>query len=201
MNKPPTNYTKHISTNGFQRLLINRFLDCLYRIICDIPLSKGTLLDVGCGEGFVLQYLSDKRVLYRLQGIEVSQESIALGSKLFPKLHISQGDIYDLHVPDHSIDIVLCSEVLEHLEKPEQAIKELVRITKSYIVVSVPHEPWFMLANLLRGKYVSHFGNHPEHINHWTRRSLVQFLRNNGIVIVSVSHPFPWTLVVGKIMK
>jgi hypothetical protein len=43
-------------------------------------------------------------------------------------------------------------------------------------MISVPHEPWFQLMNLLRGRDIRRFGIHPEHINHWNGRTLTKFL-------------------------
>ena len=63
------------------------------------------------------------------------------------------------------------------LKKKLKALKELVRVSNKYLVISVPNEPLFMLAQLLRGKNWSRLGNDIEHINHWTFVSFPKFVK------------------------
>ena len=91
--------------------------------------------------------------------------------------------------------MVICTEVLEHLENPELALMELKRVSKKYILLSVPNEPFFMLANLLRGKNISRWGNDIEHINHWSFWSFQSFIKSKGVNIAKKFFPFPWTIV------
>jgi SAM-dependent methyltransferase len=90
-----------------------------------------------------------------------------------------------------SFDAVVCLEVLEHLEDPMAAVEELLRVARLAVVLSVPYEPWFRLGNLLRGKYLSGLGNHPEHIQHWNPRRFRRLLAATGQE-VRVVEAFPW---------
>jgi ubiquinone/menaquinone biosynthesis C-methylase UbiE len=89
--------------------------------------------------------------------------------------------------------------VLEHLEYPEKALKELLRVTKSNCIISIPHEPWFMLANFLRGKNIPRWGNDIEHIQHWTKGGITKLV-GKYFSITEIRNPFPWTLLVVKKM-
>lgn len=197
MNNATTNFEKHQSTNIVQRWLIRRFTDRLVACVRSCGAVR-SILDAGCGEGFTLDALEQAGVKAKLSGIDAVQDALDLGHKQFPTLDLRRGDIYALVQAANSVDVVLCTEVLEHLEEPKAALKELVRVSREYLILSVPHEPWFMLANFLRGKYVSRWGNHPEHINHWTREAFIQLLRDAGLDIVRVENPFPWTLVLAR---
>ena len=88
--------------------------------------------------------------------------------------------------------------VLEHLDNPAVALAELIRVSKKHVICSVPHEPWFMMGSLAGGQYVSRFGNHPEHINHWTQMSFKRFLEKNGLHVKKTHaiKTFPWTLAI-----
>jgi predicted SAM-dependent methyltransferase len=76
-------------------------------------------------------------------------------------------DILNSGFDDKSIDLVIASEVLEHLEDSALYLKKLVELSRQYIFLTVPWEPWFQLMNFLRGRDFFRLGNHPEHVNHW----------------------------------
>lgn len=169
-----------------------------FRNLVDFTQAKtvDSILDVGCGEGFTLNSLKENGIGKRLEGIEYLQAAIDLGKKTYPDIKIIKGTIYELPYKDNSFDLVLCTEVLEHLESPEKALKELVRVSKKYLVISVPNEPFFMLAQLVRGKNWSRFGNDIEHINHWTVFGFPQFVKKNAKVhILAKRFPFAWTML------
>lgn len=191
-----SNYQKHISRNPLQKFLIENFYKSLVNLAK--PVKPVTVLDVGCGEGFSLVNLRRSKIGKVYEGIDYSRDAIRLGKKLYPKLNIKLGNIYDLPYKNSAFDLVICTEVLEHLENPHEALSEIKRIAKKYIILSVPNEPFFTLANLLRGKYIKSFGNNPEHINHWTAAGFKKFLRTNGLKISTTKYPFPWTLVFAR---
>lgn len=192
-----TNYEKHKNQNPVQRFLINRF----YKVLMDF--AKQTkpkkILDAGCGEGFTLVKFKRNGIGKILSGVDFSDDAIFLGKKTYPGLKLSKGDIYSLPYPDKSFDLVVCTEVLEHLEFPEKAVREICRVTGKYVLFSVPNEPFFQLSNFLRGKYLPTLGNHPEHINHWSTKAFELLLRKNKVRIIAKKHPFPWTIILGRV--
>lgn len=187
------NYRKHTSNNPIQKLFINNFYKMFLYIIK--PLGVESVLDVGCGEGFTLNKLYQNKVGKSLEGIDYSLTAVMLGKKQNKKLMLRQGDIYKLPYKEKSFDIVLCMEVLEHLEDPKKALKELKRVSKKYILLSVPNEPIFTLANLARGKNLARWGNDREHIQHWSSSSFERFVVGAGFEKIEKKHPFPWTML------
>jgi ubiquinone/menaquinone biosynthesis C-methylase UbiE len=189
------NYRKHTTSSSLQRILINNFYETLFAEIKN--LEPESILDVGCGEGFTLQKLKDRGIGKKLEGIEYLERAIEIGNKIHPDLKLRQGNIYELPYKDNEFDLVLCTEVLEHLEDPEKALKELKRVAKRYCVISVPNEPWFMLGNFLRGKNVSRLGNDIEHIQHWTHGQMKRFV-GKELKVKLMKNPLPWTLIIGE---
>lgn len=191
-----TNFEKHISQNPIQKKLIDNF----YKTVIEIlrPINPDSILDVGCGEGFTLDKFKKEGIGKNLAGIDYSDDALKLGAKIYPELKLKKGDIYNIKEKNNSFDLVMATEVLEHLDNPQKALRELVRVSKKYVMLSVPNEPFFIGANLLRGKYLKGFGNHPEHINHWTLFSFRKFLQKNGLKIVKQKHPFAWTLILAS---
>jgi ubiquinone/menaquinone biosynthesis C-methylase UbiE len=109
-------------------------------------------------------------------------------------MHRCRANVLALLFADAQFDLVLCNEVLEHLRKPEIALRELRRVTRAYVLLSVPHEPWFRLLNALRGKHLWAWGNDPEHIQNWTGRQFVDFVVRDFVVVKQAS-AFPWLLL------
>lgn len=190
------NYRKHNPKNPFQKYLINRFFE---NFLSSVKFTKiNSVLDVGCGEGFTMKRLKNAKIGTSWEGVEYLDRAIEIGKKIHPDLKIIQGDIYRLPYKANSFDLVVCTEVLEHLEYPKKALLELVRVSKKYVLLSVPNEPWFILANLLRGKNLSRFGNDIEHIQHWTLFSFPKFVKVAGVKIIAKKYPFPWTIILLK---
>ncbi|MEX2007361.1 MAG: methyltransferase domain-containing protein [Candidatus Levyibacteriota bacterium] len=191
-----TNYSKHASRNPLQRLLINNFYSELLSIAKSLePVS---ILDAGCGEGFTLVKLIENGIGKKLEGVEYSEIAIKLSKKINPHLNIRFGTVYELPYKDNSFDLVLCTEVLEHLEEPEKALAEIKRVSKKYLLLTVPNEPWFTYQRILRGKNLFQFGAHPEHIQHWTVGKFKRFIKGNGLKIRKTRLPFAWTMVLAE---
>jgi 2-polyprenyl-3-methyl-5-hydroxy-6-metoxy-1,4-benzoquinol methylase len=188
------NYRKHTSKNPIQRFLLWNFFKNLQSLVASKKVDL--ILDVGCGEGFTLNRLKERGMGKKLEGLEYLKDAIELGKKTYPDIKITQGSIYELPYKDNSFDLVLCTEVLEHLENPEKGLKELVRVSKKYLIISVPNEPFFMFAQMVRGKNWSRLGNDIEHVNHWTMFGFPKFIRkNSNVKIVSCRFPFAWTML------
>ena len=190
MNKTD-NYQKHTSKNPLKKFFISNFFNILLNQIKNLRIQS--FLDVGCGEGFTLNKLKENKIGKVHEGIDYSREAISLGKKAYPDLHISEGNIYNLKYKDNSFDLVICSEVLEHLEDPQKALKELSRVSKKYILLSVPNEPWFYIFNYTQ------WGKDIDHINKWTSLGFKKFIQQNSSAkILSLKTPFPWTVVLLK---
>lgn len=189
------NFRKHTTKNPLQRYFINAFFEILIEELR--KLNPDTILDVGCGEGFGLARIHAANIGKELYGIDFLERAIILGMDIHPYLSLRQGDIYNLPYKNDSFDVVLCSEVLEHLEHPQKAIKELQRVSKKHCIITVPNEPIFRIANFLRGKNLSRWGNDIEHIQHWSSGGIVKFVQKY-FSIQEKRTPFPWTLVVGR---
>jgi SAM-dependent methyltransferase len=188
--KPPqsSNYEKFQTSNPVVRALIGRFFARVRAIVEEV--QPGSLLDAGCGEGETLAHLGGL-LPPRVAAVDVSPEAAEHTADRFPFAEVAVESIYDLPFADDSFDLVLCLEVLEHLRDSRIAVAELARVASGTIVVSVPHEPFFRVGSLVRGKYVRTLGNHPEHINHWNPRSLRRLLEPD-LEVVSLNRSFPW---------
>jgi 2-polyprenyl-3-methyl-5-hydroxy-6-metoxy-1,4-benzoquinol methylase len=117
-----------------------------------------------------------------------------VAQQLVPDAGFVAGSGYALPLPSASFDLVICTEVMEHLTTPNVALAEFVRVGKGYFLLSVPNEPWWRLANIVRGSYWTAWGNTPGHLNHWRSNQFVELL-STYMTVVAVKRPFPWTMV------
>jgi 2-polyprenyl-3-methyl-5-hydroxy-6-metoxy-1,4-benzoquinol methylase len=183
-----TNFEKFQTGNPIVRRLIDRFYGEVATIVGGIPASSA--LDAGCGEGETLARLGGL-LPEDLAAIDLNPESAAYTAARFPTAAVETGSIAALPYPDDRFDLVLCLEVLEHIEDPDAALADLERVGRRDFVISTPDEPWFRLGSLLRGKYPRSLGDHPEHVNHWTPSSLSRFL-SSRLEVVRVRRSLPW---------
>ncbi len=183
---------KYTETNFITDWLINNFYKNLDSLVQNKNINS--VLEVGCGHGFSTQYL---RKFFPTQLIEASdyeQNLVDDAKSKNPDIHIKQESIYDLQRSDSSFDLVVCLEVLEHLDNPDQALKELARVTNNFCLLSVPNEPLWRVMNIMRGKYLKDFGNTPGHINHWSKASFM-YLLNKYFTVVDCKQPIPWNMI------
>lgn len=188
-------YDKYNTRNPVARQLMRGFLNGFMEL-SHLAGTSGTALEVGCGEGELSIRLAQAGWL--VQGCDIAVEAVIEARKRAAAAGLSipfkQQDIRTLKDVGEQHDLVVCCEVLEHLEDPMAAIRSLASLCRGYLLLSVPREPVWRVLNVIRGRYWSDLGNTPGHIQHWSqtgfRRLLEQYLE-----IVAVRTPLPWTQV------
>jgi 2-polyprenyl-3-methyl-5-hydroxy-6-metoxy-1,4-benzoquinol methylase len=185
------NLQKYQSRNPLQRLLIRHFQRRVGELVEAAHASS--ILDVGCGEGYTIDYLLRTNGQLSIQGMDYDWPAVQQARASHPEVLFQLADIRWLPYATESFDLVLCLEVLEHLVEPLPALEELRRVTGRRCLISVPNEPFFMLSNLLRGKNVRAWGNDPEHVHLWTAGQF-RHLVGRYFDVERVWHPYPWVL-------
>jgi hypothetical protein len=84
--------------------------------------------------------------------------------------------------------------VLEHLKDPNAGMRELDRVCGGHLLLSVPREPIWRLANVMRGAYLRQLGNTPGHLQHFSRRSIRKLVEQR-FDVVAERRPFPWIMI------
>lgn len=140
-------------------------------------LAPASTLDFGCGEGFLLDKMADRDVsLEGYCGLDLRQDALANARTRHPSTEFICDDVFQWPTDDRKFDLVIASEVMEHLINPETFLPRLGELSAGHVLLTVPHEPWFQLANLARGRDLIRLGNHPEHINHWNLKTFSAFV-------------------------
>jgi SAM-dependent methyltransferase len=137
-------------------------------------LPAGELLEVGCGRGDFLR-------LAQTHGFSVTGCDIFGGRKpVIDGASFYDGTLKDAKFYDHSFDIVVVRNILEHLFNPNVELREIMRVLKpgGYLYIKVPNvefEHGFRCRLLYRRKH--HF-EPPYHLNYFSPMSLYRFLTN-----------------------
>jgi SAM-dependent methyltransferase len=201
-SRQSSNYRKHTAANPVQRALIGRFHRKIVREVA--ALEPQSFLDAGCGEGFVARLILADMPEIDLKGCDLSTSALAIAKQTNPRAEFLTGSVVDLPFPDNAFDVVGCFEVLEHLpdDLPRQALAEFARVARRAVVLSVPHEPYFHLANAARGKnlHVRPRGSDPDHHQLWTR-SAFGALVSEQFTVHKLHGSFPWTICVGNVAE
>jgi SAM-dependent methyltransferase len=94
--------------------------------------SSKKLLDIGCGNGYFSYYFSKRA---ETVGLDFSQKMLVQN----PCKNLVQGTALSLPFKDNSFDIVFCSNLLHHIENPQDVIHEMKRVSTNYIVILEPN--------------------------------------------------------------
>ena len=119
-----------------------------FKIISDLIEKNTRVLDVGCGDGILMEYLKYNKEI-DIRGIEISKDNV---QKCLSKgLTVIEGDAEKdlLQFPDSSFDFVILSQTLQAFLNPEIVINELSRVGKKAIVTIPNFGFWKVRLHLL----------------------------------------------------
>lgn len=187
-----SNARKYETGNPLKRWLLHRFMASMTGAFNGRAPARA--LDVGCGEGFLMRVLRKAMPSTEWTGVDLSEPALKQAREQNPGVTFRQASVYELPFEDGAFDAVLCAEVLEHVEEPDRALKELLRVCSDRLLVSVPNEPWFRLSQLAALSYVGRLGNHPEHIQHWGARAFQKWV-GRYVEVDGMLTPYPWSIV------
>jgi SAM-dependent methyltransferase len=191
-------YDKYGSSNPLVRRLMDGFERDLDELLA--LADPGSLLDVGCGEGVLVERWARRLQGRRVVGIDLEEDSIQAGweQRRAPNLEYRVMRAENLPFAEDEFALASAIEVLEHVPDPEHALAEMARCAERHLLVSVPREPLWRALNLARGAYWRDLGNTPGHLNHWSQRSFTALLSRYGTV-AELRSPFPWTMLLVRV--
>ncbi|MCW3066007.1 MAG: methyltransferase protein [Solirubrobacterales bacterium] len=191
-------YDKYGSTNPVVRKLMAGFERSLDELLGRA--APKTILDVGCGEGVLVEQWADRPGVERIVGIDLDDEGLQAewAKRQRPNLEYKVMPAENLPFAEDEFELASAIEVLEHVPDPAHTVAEMARVSGGHLLVSVPREPLWRGLNMARGAYLRELGNTPGHVNHWSKRSFVRLLSRHGEVLEARS-PFPWTMLLVRV--
>ncbi len=128
----------------------------------------GNILDIGSGNGYLLWYILEnlpEADLFCTDKDKLKMKSISdVSNAARVNVDISCSDGEQLPYKDNSFDAVTILEVLEHTKDPGRFIKEVLRVTRKWVIVSVPSKE----------------DDNPEHIHLFTKNRLIELFNDAG---------------------
>lgn len=153
-------------------------------IITLLPRGPGTVLDVGCGNGFLTSKLATQG--FEVIGLDESEDGVALARASYPNIRFEVCSAYtDFRKLFGEVDIVVASEVIEHLYQPQRFLENAFHVLKpgGAIILTTPYHGYLKnLALSVLNQWDKHFTVHWEggHIKFFSERTLSLMLSECG---------------------
>lgn len=146
-----------------------------------------TILDVGCGSGWLIRYLQSRG--FKAKGCDIAPEAIKVSGQV-------RGSATKLPFKTGAYDAILGISIIEHMlpQDVEQFLREAFRVLKpgGWLFLDTPnyHTPW----RFLFGKNWAGFGD-PTHINFYSPTSLKKILTRHKFYNTKLTFSYFWNLI------
>lgn len=114
------NRKKYESRNPLKRIFVRRFLDVVRDCLAEVEAC--TILDAGCGEGIVTQEVVRLFPRAKVVGVDTDPILLSQARERNPSADFREGTVTDLPFDSDAFDLVICSEVLEHVPDAEKGL-------------------------------------------------------------------------------
>jgi len=150
-------------------------------------IQNGRVLDAGCGSGSLLKELRLKNHI-KLYGIDFSDAAINISRREIPSGEFVVGNITNMPFKNEYFDVLICCELLEHIENPNAAINECYRVLKknSILHISIPTS-WGIYSK--------------RHKKGYSSESILKLLKESNFKIIYVKHIGLYLSFVTKFFK
>ena len=162
------------------------------------PKEDESVLDIGCGSGWLLGALG-RHGMRRVYGVDLSRGQYLKGKRTRGlQIGFAEGDAYRLPFKESSLDVVLMTEVLEHLESPVVTLKEAARVLRGggRLVVTVPWRERIYHTLCIHCNKKTPVN---AHLRSFDTEGLSDMLSKTGMRVVRVDHLLNKALVVLRI--
>ncbi len=142
---PTTDYYDSVDERPYDHPMILAFaqpkVDWIFK---NITVGNPSILEVGAGNGYFSHHLMQRG---KLIATDVSAHQLQFN----PAAAKGRCSVYQLPFPDNTFDLVFGSNLLHHLDQPEEAVREMTRVSRNYVIVSEPNNknPILFLGSLI----------------------------------------------------
>jgi SAM-dependent methyltransferase len=144
-------------------------------------LRPEAILDVGCGDGYLCRRYLQDAISPRVQGLDLSTGRLRFAASTSPGGRFVAGRIDRIPFRDGAFPLVSAVEVIEHIEDPAPALREIARVSSRHVLVTVPNEqvaPEALCPNCLHRFPVD------GHLHTFTLADLQELCRKAGLRVI-----------------
>jgi len=182
---PPDYYQKGVKKNMLQKLWHKNKLKNVINSIKLKHANPFNILDVGSASGWFLYELKKEFRNSDCVGIDVYKKAVDYGKERYKNIKLLTADAHDIPFKNGAFEIIVCCEVLEHVENPELVIKEMKRVLKrtGSIIVEIDTGNWlfkliwYFWTNLRKGVW------RDSHVHSFSVEKLKRLFLKNGLKI------------------
>lgn len=128
---PPNYYQKGIKENFLQRFWHGKKLNEVAKAVKESKSkNREKILDVGSASGWFISEISKKFPESKCFGIDIYDKGISYAKKKYPQIEFKVADAHSIPYKDNFFNVVICTEVLEHVDDPWQVVMEIKRVLK-----------------------------------------------------------------------
>ena len=186
---------RHHTRNPLARHLYHRYLKDISEMV--VRHEPKRILEVGCGIGYLAAHIKSMLPDSTVVAVDLSERIVREAAQTFPDIDFQVGSAYDLPFEENSFDMVLGAEILEYLHDPQKALREMYRVTRRHVLLSVPKQPQWRAMNMVRLAYLDHFGSHPGHVQSFNKGDFMRMVKGH-FRVAELREPLPWVVVVGR---
>ena len=186
------------SANPAVRMVHRQRLDAIAR---ELPQGSGLrVLDAGCGEGHLLEALHTRYPPNRYFGVDFTTVALEKARQRCPFAMLQRMDLSNLAFKDGAFDVVVITEVLEHVIEFEEVAAELLRVLTrgGVFVITFPNEILWTASRFLLGRRPIRV---PDHVNAFSPPMMKTLINLEVLKKRSLPFPLPFSLSLGCLMK
>lgn len=168
--------------------------------------SINVICDIGCGNGNMISIITKKFPHSKIIGVDLSEESLKYAKERFKSninVEFKVGSIDSLPLPDGSLDMITCTEVLEHLDMDTliNGFKEISRVLRKggFLLASVPFEEKLTFVNCPECYCLFHPFQHM--IFEISHEDIKTICEKNGMSVISFYQAYDRSIPSGSIAK
>ncbi len=145
--------------------------------------QKGTILDIGCSSGYLLKLAKDNG--FNTYGVELNPQAAKYGNDNY-NLNILNKDLSAANFDNNYFDIIVCSQLMEHIVNPEHLLSEIYRVMKNDGILIIDSPNYNGLLVKFWGKKWG--GYQPQwHVWQFTPKSISALLNKNNFNAIDIS--------------
>ncbi len=183
---PPDYYQTGVKSNAFQWIWHSWKWYSIKQILKFAKIEALKILDIGCASGYLTFQIATFFPNAEVVGIDSYKRAIEYGQKIYPNIKFKVGDAHKLPFSNENFDLITCIETLEHVEAPEEVIREIKRCLKKNGKVLIGQDTDNLLFKIIWLIWTKSRGKvwHNSHIHPYGAKDLEKLIKRCGLRIV-----------------